>query len=735
MAEEEKKETKKSQKVYQFSITENDIKINDFLEKWKKGLPSSVTPLTPGTFYEVEDPDYFEGTNLDRVWAQYDALEKINYKGDYSGKNLPYIKVGTSILLPIQKISMELQKISKQGQFMSQGSFKAFWTDYQKKIKSTINYQDNESETKEDALVNSKIIPQSIRVWIYIKAIEKIIDISAFIMSCTTAKVANTGTFTLSVVPVRGQDSPIKFSNGYYENYNITTTEGIQVKDFLEKYVTQNDIVFIRFEKLKIEKEALMQGTEDSLEISTTNLVNAGENYNVWDMIGFVDVCSTTHNAKSTDLRIDITGRDFTKMFVEDGSYFIPLHWVKGRKDLWFYLGDQSSDIFKRNVLSGEYQYFFHYGFRGIKETIWFVINILSTIGIVPDDLFSAYKDKRTTSYTIDTGDEKQSIQEVKGFWQIVKIFFDDKLEKRTLVDPSFANPDGTLMDFVQKTCQSPFVEVLFDTYIDTMDIVIRQPPFNKEAIEGIVSGEEYVTIKTSNFIESSLSYDDRVYSSYRLFPQDAVVGADDITSLAFVPIIYLNEMAKYFGNKKCEVQDIYIAANALSGANGTKNLNSMAATMLNDLLFVVESNVYLPFTRKGTLVLNGDRRIKVGTFVYNESTDELFYVTGVTQTMFFSNEGVERQTSLQVERGMYMPILKGTFNKEIKNNVEGTLETGNGKASYFKIVEIDKIKEDVAKAEAAAQSDDTKTSGLGQTPINISQFEYFLKRKMFKSK
>lgn len=732
--EEKKQETTKSPTTYTYSVGENDIAIDDFLKQWEKGLPRSTQPLSPNTFYETSDPDFFEGSNLDRVWAQYDLLEKEKYKNDYSNKTLPYIKAGTSVLIPIVKISLELQKLAMQGQFMSQGNFKAFWTDYQKKILSTISYQDTDRETLEGSLVSSKIIPQNIRIWIFIKAIGKLIDLSDFVINCSTNKSANVGSFNVSLVPIKGQDTPIKFSNGYYENFNITDADGVHVKDFVEKFVTQNDIVFIRFERLKIENEATMQGTESSLEISTSNLVNTGKTYNVWDMIGLVDICNTSYSS-SGNVQIDIMGRDFTKLFVEDGSYFIPLHWVQGRKDLWFYLGDQNSEWYKRNIISGEYNYFFNYGFRGIKETVWFVLNVLSTIGIVSDELFSSYKDKRTKSYTIDIGSENQSIREVKGIWQIVKVFFDEKLEKRTLIDPSFANPDGTLMDFMMKTCQSPFVEVLFDTYVDTLDIVIRQPPFDKASIEGVVKEMEYVTIKAENMYECSLSYDERVYSSYRLFPQDTVVGANETTSLAFVPIIYLNEITKSFGNKKYEIQDIYVAANAIQGADGTRNINSMAATMLNDLLFVIESTVYLPFTRKGTLVINGDRRIKVGTFVYSEFTDELFYVIDVNQTLSFSNSEIQRQTILTVERGMYMPVLEGKMNVNPTNNTKGTLETGSGKASYFKIVKIDTIRNDIATAEQAAKSDDTKTSGLGETPIDKNQFEYFLNRKMFSVK
>lgn len=55
------------------------------------------------------------------------------------------------------------------------------------------------------------------------------------------------------MVPTRSQDSAFGVnSSGYYEIYNITDNKKKQVKDFVEKYLTQNDIVFLRFEKLAL---------------------------------------------------------------------------------------------------------------------------------------------------------------------------------------------------------------------------------------------------------------------------------------------------------------------------------------------------------------------------------------------------------------------------------------------------------------------------------------------------
>lgn len=713
-----------AQKVTYQQVTSAYMTVQAFVDNCKRGLPTKTTPLTVAEFFDYLDEN---DNNLNRIWMQYDKEEQQKYKSDYDSKNLPYIKSGTTLLLPATKIELEFQKLASQGQFLSQGDFKIYWADAYSKLISSMNFVPEDNDLKaEDPGYFLKTISLSVRVWIYVRALDKIVDVSPFVIGMTTNKSALNGTFDIQLAPTKELEGALGYGNGFFENYTVTDAEGSLVKGLLEKYVGMNDMVFLRFEKLKLEKEAITRDSSN-LEVDSNNLVNNDSNYNVWDMIGFVDICNVIYSSIMNDSIINISGRDFTKLLNEDGSYFMPLKWVEGSKDRWFYGGDEADAWYQRNVVTGNYDFFFNYGFRRIRETVWFVINLLSNIGVVKDDLFAAYGDRRTQAYTIEDDQGVSKTQQVKGIWQIVKVFVEDSLNDRSIVDPSFANPDGTLMSFILKICQEPFVEVLYDTYVDTLDIVVRQPPFTEKAITDVVTSEQYITINSGNLLESSLAYDDRVYSWYQLFPQNNFIGTREFTSLAFVPIIYFDEIVKVYGNKKQQIQDMYLSLSALDGAGGTGQLNSMAAAMLNDLLFVIETSIYLPFTRRGTITINGDRRIKTGTFVLNEASNELFYVTGVTQNMVFSNNGMNRTTTLQVERGMFFPILSGNDNEGKYN-----LSAGGENASYFKIAELKKIKEDIVKAEQAAGKDDNRVSG-GGTSINKAQFEYFLNRKMYK--
>ena len=75
-------------KAFEVSVGENDKSVDSFLEEWKKGLSRENQPLTPTEFFEFKDPKY-QGSNLERIWAQYNAEEKQEYQNNYNSGNLP----------------------------------------------------------------------------------------------------------------------------------------------------------------------------------------------------------------------------------------------------------------------------------------------------------------------------------------------------------------------------------------------------------------------------------------------------------------------------------------------------------------------------------------------------------------------------------------------------------------------------------------------------------------------
>lgn len=73
----------------------------------------------------------------------------------------------------------------------------------------------------------------------------------------------------------------------------------------------------------------------------------------------------------------------------------------------------------------------------------------------------------------------------------------------------------------------------------------------------------------------------------------------------------------------------------------------------------------------------------------------------------------------MQVERGMYIPILESTETKSVKR-LDNTFPTVKGKPSYFKIVDLSELKRSAKEAEQG------KLTTASSPRIDKDMFEYF---------
>ena len=694
--------------------------VQDFINVWQKHVPTGTKRYTPSDLMKVKNEKGV--SNLDIIWGTYDKEEQNKYKSDYDSGTLPYIKQGTTVFCPKGDTPISLVKAAKEGQFVSQQNFKAYWGDNYEELISDEEYlpDTNVTSALDGTGVNAKIISMNVRIWMYVKSIDKVIDLSPYVLQVVTTKSKQTGEFSVLLAPFYFNGSSFKFGDSVLEQFNVVSNTGAQVKPFQEKFIQNNDIVFIRFERLQKEKDKgeLETGKRVELEIPISKVARN----NIWDMIGFVDTCTTSYEAQGNTKSITIEGRDINKLFSDDGCYFIPLLNVTDTFSHWYEMSEDSI-WFKRNVLTGAFSnLLWSYQMKPIRECIWFIVNVMSNIGVAKNNVFDSWQDKRTESYDLGVK-EKQS---VNGIWQIFKVFVEDVLEKRVLIDSSIANPNGTLLEYMNRVCQFPLVEFYFDTYANTIDLVVRQPPFNKDAILGAYKNGQYITVKPENTYGYDLSYDTRSYSWYQLRVMSNHAGQNNTTSLAFVPIVYLSEYAEVFGNKKMSFTDQYLNYKETEGPEATQSLSNFQAAATNDLIYIMESTAYLPFTRTGTITINGDRRIKVGTFIYFEPTNEFFYVSSVVNNVSFLDGNLQRQTIVQVERGMYMPILSNSFSnvKDRKDNAGE--ESKDVKPDYFKLIDLTEIKNAAKQAEAG------KITTLVMPKVDKDQFDYFLNRKMF---
>jgi len=267
----------------------------------------------------------------------------------------------------------------------------------------------------------------------------------------------------------------------------------------------------------------------------------------------------------------------------------------------------------------------------------------------------------------------------MKGIWQIIKFVFDEDSEygvaNRRVVDQSIGNENGTLMGFIDKVCQDPFVEFYGDTYYDKYFFITRQPPFTQQPYQDLIDFN--IEIEEKDILNESLGFDTgKAYSWYRLRPQNLISYLGDASVFAYLKAVHFKEYADVWGERPLEQVSNYLEFNSIIGNKKDLLVFDLVKQSINDLKFMVDTNAYLPFTRTGTMLLNGDRRIKRGMVVYKKSTDEVFYVDSVSHSYSINNGVTDRTTTINVSRGMvkeYFPLYFKIVNTPVEDIQQGS--------------------------------------------------------------
>lgn len=683
--------------------------------------------------------------NIESIFSSYDSIQQAQYEekiyliteggkvSEIEVRDFP-LNTSTTLRVPVDCVKLEMVAVMGKNLFLEQKDYTYFYSQKLWELMSDPNYIQSENFTgSEGRGFDIEQMMENVQVWIWSRALNKIIDISPFITSMTTDK-SDVGSFSITVNPVKNLSELESTGDSNIINYFVLNRDREHELDFFYKNFQYNDIVFLRFEKLKLEehvKENSDKSTSYDFEVNKNLLPGQ-----IWDMIGLIDNCSLNDSFQNLNYEVTISGRDFMKLLIEDGSYFMNLALLQSQGSQQLVYGfNQNDKWFKRNVMDGRMggkysPYWFTNKARQIDETLAFIINQLTNLGILGgEDLFSAYGDKRAKFYEIgqDTLEVNPTIEQkyVDGVWQIIHLMYQDILKDRFVVDGALAYVDGTILEQFNKICQAPFVEFFGDTYGNEFNFVVRQPPFTREAIRSFLFGvnnaeyanqslgEEYklIDIQAKDISGyTSLQYDTTYYSWYQLTPNDTLLGAG-ATLLAggLIPIQAFTRIAECFGNHRLVVPDNYLSANVISGFESKEDRATYRGALLNDLKFVIDTNMYLPFTRKGTITLvKGDRRIKKGMFIRITPMNEIFYVDSVSNYIAFNNEAIYRSTTLHVSRGMIEDYIHGANGYEEDGILirEKDLPT---KFSYF----------DIAKTIIKSSSHIVESTDDGQTPVN----------------
>lgn len=641
---------------------EIDMTVEEFLN-----FPSQTTSGIPLSDENIENFG-FDLKNSEAIVLLYTQAD-----GEVADPN--NIKVGTVFRVPIDCVSKETVALSNN-LVVPNDNFVAFLDE---KIKQILNNPSYKPLNVDDLAENKYYrISNRISVWIWCRSLGgddeegKIFNVTPFVETLTTSVGDNGGNFTLKLAPLAceydSQNNSWTLRKSTLLAYQVGGEQQLTSRDslfkrgtknsvernkfFFHHLVSSNDLVFIRFERLEIEKDRDLDGNSifDNLTISPTELPGK-----IFDMIGLVDTNPMNLGFENIEVDIEISGRDLMKTVIEDGCYFFPTDMVGAPNNT---SGNQSPLI--QRLVSGEFNFFNAYVDRSIEYSLKFIFSALSKIEIVPSKLFGFYPNK-TTKYELSSENNLAVNQAyAAGIWSIIKLVLDEKITGRRLVDSSITTDSGSLLNFIHKVCQAPFVEFYGDTYLDSYFFMARKPPFTETSFISNYT----VDVEEEDVYSESLSFDDsEVYSWYRLNPVGNFFGDDSGMSLWEFPVIYFDEYAKIWGSRPCEIVSNYIDYHAMSGKNKAISLDYIEKQATQDLAFIIESHAYLPFTRKGTIVLKGDRRIKRGVNIFHKGTGEIFFVDSVSQQFSINENTLDRQTTITVSRGMVAQHLRMYFN------------------------------------------------------------------------
>ena len=541
-------------------------------------------------------------------------------------------------------------------------------------------------------------------------------------------------------------------SNSAHLNSNDFTDPLMRVVQFYQTVLQENDLVYIRFEKLKNESQ-----NEAGLAIKD-NL----ENY-TYDMIGLID--NISQSTTPTSIQTVVSGRDLSKVLIEDGSIFFPEQLATN------IFQNKDSLLAKRNIMQGVEGELLSYAssFKTIEVVLKFIFNKFSNIGYVPNLVLYSYNltDAEKSKYKLKSSvlsdkfnqvleqlDKSFNQEKRQGVWNIMNLVLDPSISDRVIVDSSIGMDNGSIINSINKVCQKPFVEFFGDTYDSKFYFTVRKPPFDFEGYSSLVYGlaisdetifdntlsksdletsvkikrkplkdpvsstrqyeisELVIDIEEVDVLSDSLVYHDEAYSWYRLIPR----GLGEISQLAsfqLAPVVSFDEYAEVWGNKTYSIEDNYCPSAYLDDSKNKQRVGYAESQAWYDLQYIIQSNAYLPFTRRGSIAITGNRLIKRGYFIYYKPTDEIFYVDSVTQMKNSNN----RQTILQVSRGMRRPFIQG-----IETEVIGTTGKRKVNISYFNIV----------NTEIDTNASINNTSFLKNWKVNKDVFDFFIQRKQW---
>lgn len=228
-----------------------------------------------------------------------------------------------------------------------------------------------------------------------------------------------------------------------YSRYSRVNFNTEDAKSFFSNLISPNDLFFIAFSSLENKSDkADLVGENVEANYRANNIAKIASESS-FDMIGLVDNVTVQRNAENSNIMIDVTGRDLSKLLSDDSTFFFNNSTTKNPSRIFYNeqgdnkQGDirnvaeidgkyQAINRMRRNI-SGELDIFTNQTNQTIEYIIKGVVSQLANIEIVPSTAFE-YWENRTRWLEVHPEDEIKDKENPKS--EIPEISTDEKQNK-----------------------------------------------------------------------------------------------------------------------------------------------------------------------------------------------------------------------------------------------------------------------------------------------------------------
>lgn len=548
---------------------------------------------------------------LNNIISQY----KLGFR-EYPKYDL--IKVGTPLVIPVGIINSGEQLSSVQ--VAKHREYSDFSQEYLDRVSS-----------KKDL---GNVIERPI-VLVYSRTVgSSLIDITKNMVSLSATK----SEFLSESISISVKDTDKHGSHVY-------TQKGV---GFIQSKVRRGDIVFVKRQASSRDVNSLMglKSPDGEVDMSVLRFID-------FTYIGRISEVSPTKNPNSPIVSIQCNG--IQSILDEDGTSYLSRAYISDRSSSDDASIDRSSGIARiKGRIVSEFQLLN----STIDIQIRFLLDYLSGMGAY-DDLASAIPGARTKK-TFVPGASRPT--DLVGLVRVIDVKADKSVADRRILSRELGNMHSSISSEIMR-CSPNFLSEIKAEHIGNMtNLIVRRPPFDRFGIMHYINNGAVAEISSSQVLSQSLVQEGRAYTWFRMeFNIFDPIKSSGLSWL--IPSKVFTPLFDIYGDKPLQARNPYIDRTFKNDNESDRaGMLVLAEQIMMDMKYFVESNIYLPFTRSGTIVLNThDDRIKDGSWIYNESTEDICYVKSVSDNLTVGGT-ISSSMTINVERCIPMRMLDKYF-------------------------------------------------------------------------